>query len=175
MNDDIINKIKIELDNYINNHINYINKTIDFHNGLQKHIASMGKVFGFKSVMEYKICNRNKYYEYIDVVWMDKKKNIVYAIEIDSSLRTKSIKKLNYINAENKIWILYCNDIYNYNFKNLMNKYNINKEISIIYLGAIRQFLYKKFKKIIAEQKHIQIVSKMSIVCVFGLYSNKKL
>lgn len=148
MNDDIINNIKMELYNYINDHINKISRTIHLHNGLQRHIATMANNFGYKSFMEYKIHNENTYNKYIDVVWIDKKnKNIAYAIEIDSSLRNKSIKKLNDIEAKNKIWILYCNDIYNYKFYSLMSEYNKNKEINIIYLGALRQYLRHKFKE----------------------------
>jgi hypothetical protein len=145
--DDIINSIKMELYNYINVHINKISNTISLHNGLQRHIATMAKKFGYKSVMEYKILNENTCNKYIDVVWVDRKnKNIAYAIEIDSSLRNKSIKKLSYIEAKNKIWILYCSDIYNFKFDSLMSEYNKNKEINIIYLGALRQYLRQKFK-----------------------------
>jgi len=147
VNDDLINKIKMELYNYVNDHINKINKTIYLHNGLQRHIAALAKRFGFKSVMEYEIPNENMYNKYIDVVWIDKNRNIMYAIEIDSSLKKGSLKKLNYIEAKNKIWILYYNDIYNYKFTNLMNEYNKNNEINIIYLGALRQYLRYKFKK----------------------------
>jgi hypothetical protein len=143
MNNDIFSKIKAELNNYIVKHINNVRKTFHFHNGLQRRIAFMAEIFGYKSVMEYKMGNKDVFNKnkYMDVVWMDKNKNIVYAIEIDSSLKTGSIKKLNYINAENKIWILYCNSINNYNFDNLMNKYNKDKKITIIYLGALRQYI----------------------------------
>ena len=148
MNDDIINNIKMELYNYINDHINKISRTIHLHNGLQRHIAAMARKFGYKSVMEYEIPNEDMYNKYIDVVWIDKKsKSIMYAMEIDSSLKKGSIKKLNYIEAKNKIWILYCNDIYNYKFDSLMSEYNKNKEINIIYLGSLRQYLRCKFKE----------------------------
>jgi len=51
------------------------------------------------------------------------------------------------IEAKNKIWILYCSDINNYKFNNLMSEYNKNKEINIIYLGALKQYLRHKFKE----------------------------
>ena len=148
MDGDILGKIKTELDTYVYNHIDHISRIVDFHNGLQNHIAAMSEMFGLKSVVEYQVGKGKS--KYIDVVWMDKE--IVYAIEIDSSLKKGSLKKLNRINAENKIWILYCNNIYdcnndyNYSFYNLMCTYNMNNEISIIYLGAIRQYLRAKIK-----------------------------
>jgi len=146
LSNNINNMIKMEMYDYINKHINHISKTICFHNGLQRRIAAIAKIFGFKSIVEYEILDSKMYNKYIDVVWLDKNENIVYAIEIDSSLKTGSIKKLNYIKAENKIWVLYCNNIYNSNFDDLMNKYNKNNEIKIIYLGALRQYLKHKFK-----------------------------
>jgi len=156
--DDIINCIKIELYNYINDHINKISKTIYLHNGLQRHIATMARKFGYKSVMEYKILNENMCNKYIDVVWIDKKnRNIMYAIEIDSGLKKGSIKKLNYIEAKNKIWILYCSDIHNYKFDSLMSEYNKNKEINIIYLGALRQYLRHKFKENYNKTENMRI------------------
>jgi ribosomal protein L7Ae-like RNA K-turn-binding protein len=148
VDDDIIKCIKMELYNYINDHINKISGSIYLHNGLQRQIAVIARKFGYRSVMEYKILNENKRNKYIDVVWIDKKNNnIMYAIEIDSSLKKGSIKKLNYIEAKNKIWILYCSDIHNYKFDSLMSEYNKKKEISIIYLGALRQYLRDKFKE----------------------------
>jgi len=146
VDNDIIKNIKMELVDYINDHINIVYKSIYLHNGLQRHIAAMARRFGFKSIMEYKTTNENMYCKRIDVVWLDKSKDIVYAIEIDSSLKKGSIKKLNNINAKNKIWILYCNDVYNYSFDNLMSEYNKNKEINIIYLGALRKYLKFRYK-----------------------------
>jgi hypothetical protein len=145
MNEDIINKIKIELDNFIDSQITNISTSIDFHNGLQRLIASTARAFGLNSVMEYKMCDGNTRNWRIDVVWKGKYKNIVLAVEIDSSLRIKSIKKLNQINAVNKIWVLYCSSINNDKFNELMCKYNIDKEIRIIYLGAIRKYIKRKF------------------------------
>ena len=144
MNNAIINEIKIELYNYINSHINNISRPIDFHYYLQMHIAALARMYGYRSIIEYHIPKGNTFSKFIDVVWVDKYKNIAVAIEIDSCLRTKSIKKLYNINAENKIWVLYCNNLYTYEFDNLMSKYNKNKEINIIYLGAIRQCLRKR-------------------------------
>jgi hypothetical protein len=145
MNNDINDRIKIELEKFINNKINHISKTLDFHNSLQKHVASMAKLFDLKSVVEYKLYKENMYNRYVDVVWMDKNKKVMYAIEIDSSLRIKSLEKLNHIKAENKIWILYCNSINNFYFDYLMNKYNKDGKINIFYLGALRQYLKNKF------------------------------
>jgi len=134
MDSETINKIKIELDNSIKNDIKQIYTKTDFHNYLQKKIATMSKIFGLKSIMEYKLINCNGYNRRIDVVWINSNKKLLFAIEIDSCLRIKSLEKLNHIDAENKIWILYCNKIDKIKFSNLMSEYNVNKEIHIIYL-----------------------------------------
>jgi hypothetical protein len=138
--------IKMELYNYISEHICHISKTIYFHKSLQRRIAAIAKAFGFIPIIEYETLDEKMYNKYLDVVWLDRNGNIAYAIEIDSSLKTGSIKKLNNIKAENKIWILYCNDIYNSKFDDLMNKYNKNNEINIIYLGALRHYIKSKLK-----------------------------
>ena len=132
MNNDIINKIKAYLNYFIKIDIDKYYTKLDFHKYLQSKIAKMSVIFGLKAIMEYEVyCNdRNGR---VDVVWVNSNNKIIFAIEIDSCLRKKSIEKLNHINAENKIWILYCKKKYINLFNKLMSQYNTNN-ISTIFL-----------------------------------------
>ena len=144
----------MELHNYIEKHIDYINKTICFHNGLQRRIVAIARMLGLKPIIEYEILDDKMYNKYIDVVWLDRNENIIYAIEIDSSLKIGSINKLSCIKAENKIWILYCNSINNSKYNDLMDKYNKDNEIDIIYLGPLRQYLRDRLKENLDKTKN---------------------
>jgi len=130
----------MDLDIYIKNNINKFYSKINFHNCLQLEIADMSKKFELKSITEYKI-RYSSHSRRIDVVWINFKKEIIFAIEIDSCLRIKSIEKLYHTEAENKIWILYCNNFNKYKFNKLMSEYNKKNEINIIY------FNLKKYQK----------------------------
>lgn len=78
-----------------------------FHDILQKKVVEMAGLFGFEGYKELLIKNyesdRNGY---IDVVWKANRLNKVL-IEIDSSPRVRSVKKLLKGSGEYKIWLYY--------------------------------------------------------------------
>ena len=144
MIDNILSTIKIDLVNYIHTHIIHVSKSIALHKRLQKFIAAMSIKYGLESVLEYEI-NTSGYHKFIDVVWIGENGRIVLAIEIDSSFKKGSLIKLNAIEAEHKIWVLYCTDIYKNKYDELMNTYNKENKIEVIYLGPIRKHLKDYF------------------------------
>lgn len=85
---------------------------IDFHNNVQKYICGLSNVFNLNSIFEYKVICKNKRRGRMDVIWRNKYKEIICAFEIDGSCRKRSIKKLNFINAKYKIWIIYFKNYY---------------------------------------------------------------
>jgi len=147
LDNEIVKRIETEIGKYINENLNNISQIIDLHNGLQKYLATLAKSFYLRSIIEYKIPYEGKYNRYVDIVWVKKNKKIIVAIEIDSSLRKKSIEKLNLIKAENKVWVLYCNNINDSKFDVLMNTYNAKNDIKVIYIGALRKYLRDRINK----------------------------
>ena len=125
---DTIHKNINEIANIIYNNAN--NKA-EFHYSIQRYLCGMSIEYKLKSSKEYQmICG--KLQGRIDVVWENNDNTIVCVIEIDSCRRLKSIRKLKSINAVNKIWIVYTENI-----EDLMEIHDKEKEIYVINLGKL--------------------------------------
>ncbi len=78
----------------------------NFHNFLQSKIQKLGKSLGYTSQKEFYVGDRGDGRGgYIDIAWLDNNNKIIYAFELDSKIRKKSIYKLVRSGAECKIWI----------------------------------------------------------------------
>lgn len=78
-----------------------------FHDALQKELANLALEYGMHGYIEYSIChyagNRNGY---IDVAWTGSD-GTQLLMEIDSSVRPKSVQKLIKANSLMKVWLYY--------------------------------------------------------------------
>ncbi|ECP9029942.1 hypothetical protein [Peribacillus frigoritolerans] len=81
---------------------------VHYHARLQKALVNSAVYFNLKGVSEYKIFYDERKGK-IDIVWFDNDNSLVTAIEIDSSLREKSIMKLLTSNALYKVQVYYGN------------------------------------------------------------------
>lgn len=81
-------------------------RKIQIHSCLQRTIRMRAPSYGYDSMSEYSIRLDDNRIGYIDVVWAVCNTPVV-AVEIDSSYRNKSIKKLHAISAPIKVWIYY--------------------------------------------------------------------
>jgi hypothetical protein len=83
---------------------------VELHQFLQKKIAALGNEFFLVPEKEFVLPNfrGDKHNGYIDVVWAIGSIPIV-AIEIDSALREKSVRKLLASNANFLFWVYYGN------------------------------------------------------------------
>jgi len=82
-----------------------IKNKLDKHNTIQKEIFNLAKKYNLTPELEYKIFYNDRNSK-IDIVWHKDNKPFI-AIEVDSSLREKSIGKLLLINCKYKIWLYY--------------------------------------------------------------------
>jgi hypothetical protein len=80
----------------------------EFHNVVQNRIKYLAKHFSLKGTIEYRVEKYDgKRNGLIDVVWLDEDNNPIVAIELDSSPRERSVKKLDNIDCPIKIWLYY--------------------------------------------------------------------
>jgi hypothetical protein len=81
---------------------------LESHNLLKKKIVDLASSFGLRAVKEYLLEERRDdgRRQFTDVVWLCNSTPIA-AFEVDSSLRTKSLRKLLAIPAEFRFWIYY--------------------------------------------------------------------
>jgi hypothetical protein len=81
---------------------------LETHNSLTKEVADLANEFGLQASCEYlvpQLRDDNKK-QFTDVIWLSKTKPIA-VFEVDSSLRAKSIRKLQAIPAQFKFWVYY--------------------------------------------------------------------
>jgi len=100
----IIQNIQLDI-NEIYNQNDKIKNKLDKHNTIQKEILNLARKYNFIPELEYKIFYNNRSSK-IDIVWHKNNKPFI-AIEVDSSLREKSIGKLLLIDCDYKIWLYY--------------------------------------------------------------------
>lgn len=107
----------------------------DLHNLLQDRLVGLAVDFGLTGNKEYKLyVSENKSLGNIDVVWENDRLYPVVSIEIDSSARRKSIKKLLASKSYYKFWICYGKK----KFIQALNKYDYHRAITFIYLPKIK-------------------------------------
>lgn len=100
------------------------------HNGVQNEICNLAEKYGYTWWKEYSCIYSEVKKGFIDVVWC--KDNVpMIAIEIDSSVRPKSVEKLLSFNGE-RIWVYYGED--KNKCKRTVKKLDKNKTIHLIML-----------------------------------------
>jgi len=101
---DTLQNIQLNIKNIYLQNIKIKNK-LNKHNTIQKEIFNLANKYNYVSELEYRIFYNNRSSK-IDIVWHKNNKPFI-AIEVDSSLRKKSIGKLLLIDCKYKLW-LYC-------------------------------------------------------------------
>lgn len=98
-----IQSIRCEIENLISRNKVFYQYRKSFHDAMQNDLKKLAIEFGFIGQKEYSVPGG-----FIDVAWKDNQGNIVLAIEIDSSVRRKSIEKLHALKKDvYRIWICY--------------------------------------------------------------------
>jgi len=123
----IIQNIQLDI-NEIYNQNDKIKNKLDKHNTIQKEILNLARKYNFTPKLEHRIFYNNRSSK-IDIIWHKNNKPFV-AIEVDSSLREKSIGKLLLIDCTYKIWLYYGKK--RLEFHDFINYHDKNKEITYI-------------------------------------------
>ena len=109
-------------------------KGTERNNYLQSKICAISNRFGLTGYMKYPCSYVTPKGElkhgYIDVAWLDNNNNVVLAIEMDDSVRLRSLVKLNTIKASNKIWFYFGKK--NNKFEETIKIYNSTNSIEVI-------------------------------------------
>lgn len=105
---------------------------VRYHARLQKALVNSAVYFNLKGVSEYKVVYGERKGQ-IDIVWLDSDSSPAIAIEIDSSLRKKSIMKLLVSNAMQKVQVFY-GDKPEEVIQNFLNTYDVEKEVIFIHV-----------------------------------------
>ncbi|MGA3602948.1 hypothetical protein [Lysinibacillus agricola] len=105
---------------------------VNYHARLQKALVNSAVYFNLKGSPEYKFIYDEKKGK-IDIVWWNKDNVLVTAIEIDSSLRKKSMRKLLSSNALYKIQVYYGQEPES-SIRKFRASYDSEKEVIFIHL-----------------------------------------
>ena len=105
----------------------------ELHTFLQENIAALAAEFWLTSKKEYLVTNysSNQRNGYVDVVWTIGSSPLV-AIEIDSSLREKSVKKLLASSANLLFWVYYGNRP----FEPLINMLDLEGKVKVLHFPS---------------------------------------
>jgi len=119
---------------------------IEFHNSLQDEIAALANKFFLTPEKEFELpgFRGDNHNSYIDVVWSIGSIPIV-AIEIDSALRQKSVKKLLASNANLLFWVYYGVTP----FESLVNLIDVTHRVNVIHFPL-------RFEKPVLKSKTTQ-------------------
>lgn len=120
----VLKEIQTDINDIFNQN-SKIKDKLEKHNKIQREIYNLANKYSLLSELEYKIFYNNRNSK-IDIVWHKDNKPFI-AIEVDSSLREKSIGKLLLINCPYKIWLYYGKK--ESEFINFINTYDTNREI----------------------------------------------
>ena len=103
---------------------------------LKQSVYQLGKKLGYKVEENYKVDYQNRDGDVIqgraDIVWYDEDGNVVLVIEVDNSVREKSIKKLNNCTKGERLWVYYGKKFSK--AKETIEGIDIDDEINVIYL-----------------------------------------
>ena len=124
---DTLQNIQLDINKIFLQNIKIKNK-LDKHNTIQKEISNLAKKYNLTSELEYRIFYNNRSSK-IDIVWHKNNKPFI-AIEVDSSLREKSIGKLLLIDCKYKLWLYYGKK--KLDFYNFIDNYDSDKKITYI-------------------------------------------
>ena len=124
---DTLQNIQLNIKNIYLQNIKIKNK-LNKHNTIQKEIFNLANKYNYVSELEYRIFYNNRSSK-IDIVWHKNNKPFI-AIEVDSSLREKSIGKLLLIDCKYKLWLYYGKK--KLDFYNFIDNYDSDKKITYI-------------------------------------------
>ena len=104
---------------------------------LKQSVYQLGKKLGYTVEENYRVDFQNKDDETVqgrsDVAWYDQDGEVVLVIEVDNSIRRRSLKKLNNCTkSQERLWVYYGKKFTE--AKEAIEKIDIDDEINVIYL-----------------------------------------
>lgn len=116
---------------------------VSFHEALQDSLCALGRQLGYSVTTEYLLPIPNERNGRIDVAWFDGG-FVKLVLEIDSSAKRKSLRKLDLARAENKVWV-YCGRPFR--LHSVLNEIETETRVNVINLGHVARELRDNRKR----------------------------
>lgn len=112
--------VQEDINRIVNRNRTFFRNKTSFHDTMQDDVVHLASKYGLKGIRNYQVKSPAGY---IDVVWVDGRGHIVLAVEIDSSLRSKSIEKLAHLPGDvERLWLCYSpKEIYVEGYEQVIN------------------------------------------------------